>query len=420
MASTDPIKYKLAERIKARGITGIVYFHTDHFEPWRSFDGRPAMGPENAEGIELFAQAMQRIDFARRLTLFYKTPVNYALIEGRDSIYVPGDKIGFFVRSDEDRQVANAAIGWLARESAHEFQLHVHHEYFTYNKKSLTDPDIRAWLSTPEGRALDHDRFELSLRLYLQNLEEETGRKFPRWFFVHGHWALNASDTNDCCLTREIEILHRNGCLGDFTFPAGRKGVDPRYEAPFLVRPVDAEKGYDLPQAEPESAFGSGAKAAQKFFIWASRIKHASVSIDYTSPFVRRRSDNVERAALDIIDNCYLENGTLFIKTHAHAMHPSYFETSRSPVFPHQYPGTQTILSLIFDGGASVGVESRFLTASEVYDLIVAGPFQPALDLHPAVDLRAAGTAKSGKGRGWRGLLRGFGPWGGKKPGGSG
>ena len=379
MAKTDLIQSRLGEALARRGIRRIVYFHTDHFEPWRTFDGRAAVGPENADDLARFADAMQRIDFARRLTLFCKPHLNYGMRDGEDAIRAPGDQLGFYRRGEAEARSAKEAMGHLAA-TGHEFQLHVHHEGYTFNS-TLANPDIKAYLHTQEGRAFDDARLTLGIRLGLDLLRAETGRPFDRWFFVHGHWALNASDANDCQVTREIEILLQEGCLGDFTFPAGRPHVNPRHQMPYLVRPNNAPKGYDLPEAEPEPAFGAGSAAAKKFFIWASRIKNDGCSIDYSSPFVRRRAENIEAAGLALIENSYLEDGTLFIKTHAHAMHPAYFEQSRSPVYPHQFPATQAMLGRIFDAGASHGAEIAFLTASEVYDEIISGPFRPAASL---------------------------------------
>ena len=265
MSTYTPARQRLADALKARDIARIVYFHTDHFEPWRSYAGQPSIGARNAGEIALFAEAMQRIDFARRLTLFYKTSYNFGLRDGHDVIRNAGDRLGFMRRSGEETEVANAAIGYLARETGHEIQLHVHHENFTWNT-SQGDPEIKAWLATPEGRARDDDRFELALKIYLASLEEETGLAFPRWFFVHGHWALNASDTKDCNITREIEILQRNGCLGDFTFPAGRPHVDA-FAARRRFQREHEQNPQDAVQTLPNCSFASRAEIAVAWMI---------------------------------------------------------------------------------------------------------------------------------------------------------
>ena len=380
MAKSNPLQRRLGEAIEQRGIRRIVYFHTDHFEPWRTFDGRDAVGPENGDDLARFADAMQRIDFARRLTLFCKPHLNYGMRDGADAIRVPGDKLGFYSRTAAQEADAKKALGYIVSSTQHEFQLHVHHEGYTFNT-TLSEPGIKAYLNTPEGRDFDDARLTLGIRLGLDILRRETGRALDRWFFVHGHWALNASDAHDCHVTREIEILLQEGCCGDFTFPAGRSHVDPRHEVPYLVRPNNVAKGYDFPEAEPEPAFGATEAARRKFFIWASRAKNNACSIDYSSPSVRRRADNIEAAARALIDNSYFENGTLYIKTHAHAMHPVYFELSRSPVYPHQYPATQAMLGQIFDACASSGADLSFLTASEVYDDIVGAPIRSPVNL---------------------------------------
>jgi hypothetical protein len=61
---------ELAEDIKRLELTSLVYFHTDHFEPWRSIDERsPAVGQQIVDGIHEFLRECERIDFAKRLTL---------------------------------------------------------------------------------------------------------------------------------------------------------------------------------------------------------------------------------------------------------------------------------------------------------------------------------------------------------------
>ena len=66
----------VAERLRAREIGRLYYFHTDHFEPWQSLGGLSPLCAETVARVETFAETTARIDYARRLTLFYKPYLN--------------------------------------------------------------------------------------------------------------------------------------------------------------------------------------------------------------------------------------------------------------------------------------------------------------------------------------------------------
>lgn len=381
MGRHNPLIKELADRLRGMDVTSLVYFHTDHFEPWRPVGGAPAVGPGVVEAIYDFCRVTERIDFARRLTLFYKPHLNYALRSGAGLERADSDDlVGFLPRAEHEERYGREAMQEIVASTAHDIQLHIHHEYYTATT-AHTDPEVVAWFSSPLGRSLDERRLELAIRLNREISARETGRNPVRWFFVHGHWALNASDPSSCTITNEIEILLRNGCRGDFTFPAGRAHTNPRILVPYLCSPFRRPKGYDCPEAEPEVACGNASAAAGKFFIWSSPASSRQCSIDYLSEGTRQHLENTEKAARELIDNAYVVDGRIFIKTHSHSMHPHYFEHARMPVFPHQYPATQALLSVIFDAATRAGVDVTFATAPEVYDLLVEASVKPRVDL---------------------------------------
>ena len=50
----------LADLLKSRGCEAVWYFHTDHFEPWRSVDDRiPAVGQEIVDSFEEFVREVR-------------------------------------------------------------------------------------------------------------------------------------------------------------------------------------------------------------------------------------------------------------------------------------------------------------------------------------------------------------------------
>lgn len=384
MGRHAPLVRKLADRLRGMGLTSLVYFHTDHFEPWRSVGAAAAVGPEAVESVHDFCRATERIDFARRLTLFYKPNLNYALRRGDDLVRADADDlVGFVLQGQTEERFGREAMQEVTLSTAHDIQLHIHHEYYTATKAHM-DAGALAWFAGPLGRSLDERRLELAIRLNREIVARETGRRSARWFFVHGHWALNASDDSSCTITNEMAILLRNGCCGDFTFPAGRPHTNPRIKVPYLCRPFDAVKAYDLAESDPEVACGNAAAARDKFFIWASAATNVQCSLDYISEGSRRQIENTEKAATELIDNAYVADGRLFIKTHAHSMHPYYFEHARTAVFPHQLPAAQTLLSVIFDAATAGGLAVQFLTAPEVYDLVLNAAPQRDIDLAKA------------------------------------
>jgi len=375
-----PLVNRLAERLRRREVSRLAYFHTDHFEPWRALGTAAAIGPESVQAVHDFCRAVQGVDFARRLTLFYKPYVGYALRRGDELLRAaPEDLVGFRPRTERQEHFGRQAMWEVATTTGHDIQLHIHHERFTATTRHV-DPEAIAWFASPPGRGLDAARLELAIRLSREAIARETGRASERWFFVHGQWALNASDHRSCRITNEIEVLLRNGCAGDFTFPADYAHVNPRLEVPYFCRPIDEAKGYDRPEAKPEIACGNRRAANDKFFIWASPATARQCSLDYMFGPVRRHLGNVEKAALQLVEMAYVGDRRLYIKTHAHSMNAAYFQDG-IPLFPHLYPATRNVLGSIFEAADRAGIAVEFPTVPEVYDVLVSAPEKPDIDL---------------------------------------
>lgn len=154
MATYKQMVAGLSDDFKARDIARLVYFHCDHFEPWQSFGGRDALDEHHAEHIRIFTDELKRIDYARKLTLFYKANINFAYDRDRELIRAADDDlVGFLPRSDSEVAAARTNMKYLAANSAHELQIHIHHEGYTYNT-SHTAPDVRRVLQiTARARA---------------------------------------------------------------------------------------------------------------------------------------------------------------------------------------------------------------------------------------------------------------------------
>ena len=365
-APVDASLSALADIVKRRGVRRIVYFHADHFEPWSYAPGRRNL-EACARDVMMFAERSAANEYARRLTLFYKAGVTQTLQKTSIASVSPDDYFGFARRTAEQERFGHEAMHGLVAAVGHEIQVHMHHEHYTYNT-GHTNPEVIAAFARPEIRAMDSDRFDLGVKLSLATTRAETGLPLDRWFFVHGVWALNASDPRVCHITDEIEILMRNGCLGDFTFPAGRRNVDPLQTQPFFVKPFKAYRAYNLAGAEPESAFGNREAAKSKFFIWASDITHEGSSLDYYSDWLEQKLIDPNILAREVLERSNVTDGTLWFKTHSHSMHPKYWREDMPVVFPHDHPGVRGMMGRVFDAGGAAGASVEFLTVSEVYD----------------------------------------------------
>ena len=96
---------------------------------------------------------------------------------------------------------------------------------------------------------------------------------------------------------------------------------------------------------------------------------------------VRRHLANTEKAATELLDRSYVGDCRLFVKTHAHSMNATYIERDGGPVFPHLYPATRNLLGVLFEAATRAKITVEFLTAPEVYDVLVTAGTKPEMDL---------------------------------------
>lgn len=389
MSDFTPIVADVAERLRRRGVREIVYFHTDHFEPWNFSATRPPRLA--AQEVADFVDAVGEVDFARRLTLFYKNALDAAFSREQKLIRaVESDLIGFIPRSEEEHDILGAPMRYMRSRAAHEIQVHVHHEHFT-RTTALNNPRIASYLGSDDNAALDGARLECAVRQWFECARREFDFAPERWFFVHGMWSLNASDPEACTIEDEIDRLMALGCRGDFTFPSGRPHCDPRYEAPYFCTPVAGPKSYDTDAAEPAFAWGNR-DAGDRFFIWNSPIKAGGSSLDWGEAAVRRRLEQPAGMASDIADRSFCWDGVLFVKTHAHSMHRMNRDGDGRLVHPHCHGPVRDLLGAIFGAADRAGAAITFATASEVYDRFVqaaAPETVPAMaDFRPTVSGR--------------------------------
>ncbi len=361
---------RAADVFRQRGARRLALFHCDHFEPWRN--APRTIGPENAALIERFAETTAAMAHAQRLTLFYRPhvkPIDAPRAGGR---FVAGDPLGFARLRDADLAVTSPAIRALVA-AGHELQLHIHHERVTRNTRYT--PETR-WADHLEtcGEAADSARLELLVQLSLEAVRAESGLAMDTWLFVHGNWALAASDPRVCGVEDELAILQRNGCAGDFTFLGEPHDVFclPDFTAPSLVKPVQGAKAYDRAEAEAIPAWGAEARvAAERLFIWSAAHGRDAHSLDYTSLPVIQRASDPSGWATELAQNAVLLGDTLYLGTYAHSMSPRHGPHD-TMVFPHAHPPVRRMLETLHQSAAQAGLAVAQLTASEVRAEILA------------------------------------------------
>ncbi len=358
----------LVELLKSKGVKRFVHFHTDHWEPytgnWSVWGDESS---ENAEAILKFIEETTNHPYFDKMTLFYNHPVNTNQMEKLEE--KTGDLIGFSPARPKFWERYAHAIKKCATETKHEFQVHIHHEgitageYFKYGH-----------LPWPEGHnspEIQSNRFERYLQETLADIRETTGLELATWHFLHGVWALNASDTTVCCITDEIEILIRNGCIGDFSMPAGRPWVNSTTNSPHTVVPNNAPKGYDEPEADVTLIGSEIGSMGNRFLIWNQEIPygHCSIDLDGSDEIIAALED--WRGTLSIwIENSPIIGDTAFVKTHAHTMNRCFWGEGSER--PYNSPEVLRIFQNLEEVCEKSSVEFDKWTVEEVISHIVS------------------------------------------------
>lgn len=349
--------------IKKRKINKIYYLHADHFEP---FTGGSRVS--DVAGVRSFVKRTQSFDHSKKMGLFVVVPFGRMLgTDGQKDSEVfsfDNDSVSFFIKNDSAKKVKEYIK--ILYESGYDIHVHVHHERWTSNdlamsRFSSSDIPLRKYVLN-EGSGNDSARFENHLSLCTDFIKGVIP-DFKSWGFVHGCWALNASDPEICKIKDEIVILKKAGCIGDFSFPAGRGRCNPKIESPFTIRPIVAERSYDNLKSN-QKVIGDDAEAfgEDRFLIWSSKIKHGNASLDYYSDSIKKNLSDPMLIVKAWIDQSPVIDGNLFIKTHSHSMDLRYWLNYNNPDLPitsRNICDAFTILNNICDvTGASLEISS--------------------------------------------------------------
>jgi hypothetical protein len=339
--------------LQRRGVKDVVCFHCDHFEPFRINKSGNRTG---LEYVERWLEATLGMRHSRYATPFYSTQRFCVLPDGAHGPHhLPGDKLQF---GDNSMAKEDAAIIEAIRAAARDFQIHIHHEYWTSGVHTKTAPDP----------VQDGQRLAFFLELISSYYDRRIGMP-KQWAFVHGCWALNASDAEICHIVDEIKILQKFGCVADFSFPAGRSHCDPSWKVPSYVQPIVGKKAYDLPEADPLPARVASLPPKNRFLIWNSQLSSADSSLD---TLVTTRADPVQ-VARRWLENSPVIDGVLFIKTHCHSMWWEYWDKPTDRKSPLLAVKTRVAFLAVEDAVYSTpGARLCYSTVSEVLNMLGA------------------------------------------------
>lgn len=348
------------ELLRRREVREVVWFHTDHWEPWGG-----SVDDTSLKRVESFTRQTTNSAFGRKMTLFYLSGTRYRLKSPLPAAGTGEEIVEAVPLTEHQDSRACQVVGELAARTDVEFQVHLHHETLVSNDSDRGS--LHRSLKMLTDKEQDGRRLDFLLKTELARIRRHTGAALDNWAFVHGLWALNGSDRSVCQIDNEIEILMRNGCWGDFSFPAGRPHCDPvAITQPYTCVPYAAPKGYDLPDSAPVIIdVGAGAIGEGRFLIWNSRARHDVCSIDYYGDGDRTRLKNTDGIVLSWLSRCPVIDRTLYIKTHAHSMRPDYFEEGNAT--PLATPDVQAILDLLQSACDGAEVELKMATVGEVF-----------------------------------------------------
>jgi len=337
---SHPVLDMLGDILRARGVCRLVYFHTDHFEPFHS-------GRDPAHWIALlrrFARLTARDRFAGRMSLFY-TPRLVLTLTQTPTSEAP-DGIAFEYPTDDHLALCRNLIRPLEAEIGHEFHVHLHHEGWTASDHTF--PHLEAFVHGAGAGCRDSRSLDTYLSACRLAMEAELGRRFAAWGFVHGNWALNGSNPAYCRIEDELGILKRHGCYGDFTFPAGDWHNDPALKAPFTCATPSELRAYDRETSAPRSlSRHAGDLGGDRLLVWSSRLDATRSSLDLYQPHflaLLKQPEFILRdwfAGAPVIDSC------LYIKTHAHSADAHYALWEDDAHIPHSFGPVRDLFDLL-------------------------------------------------------------------------
>jgi hypothetical protein len=191
--------------------------------------------------------------------------------------------------------------------------------------------------------------------------------------FVHGDWALDGATTyggyDKCGVTREIDILHHQGCYADFTFSTIGTEAQPskKVNSIYYVTDTDAGKSYDDGEyvvsgkvVDDKMMFIQGPLSTSPFEWW--RFEFGALE-NYTPP-------SVERVHTWIDTNIHVKGRPewVFVKLYTHGIDPNIGADKPDLMEKH----FNRLLSDIETVCEERGIRFHYMAAREAYNVIKA------------------------------------------------
>ena len=351
---------------EASNIKKIYCFHIDHFEP-TTLDNNHII----KDGIiNKFINSMNSHNHSKKMSIFYRPTFSVGINESKiteSHSMVEGDFVSF--NSDKNTIKSGGILSRLSEKTEFEFNLHIHHEHFTFSDDMSKERKI-LYIENGNDHKADFERLSLYIDICKRfMLKNSKFRADGGWFFVHGKWALNGSDLRVCRMEEEISLLRSHGCVGDFSFPAGRRNCDPYIKTPFTIKPIRCARSYDYAASEAMAVYsGSNVMTDSRFFIWNSNLTHPSSSLDNFSHVVGNNLANHDSCLYNLLNGSVRINDMLFVKTYAHSLEKN-FVGGTSVQFPLEYPNVVRMFAKLEFLCNKNNVELNYVTAGEVYNI---------------------------------------------------
>jgi len=345
----------------------VLYLHCDHFEPTNT---NYSLDQTN-QILKTFTG--QAIDSAIKPSLFLHLPADIYWKEGK-----------FYLQKLSTYPIVMSYIKQLS-DIGCDIQWHIHHEYWT--NSSVVKGEWKQILD--RGLVKDEETLEFFISETKKIYKECGLPNVDTWGIVHGMWALNASDSLNCNITNELSILRRNGCLADFTFPAGRPWCTPEMTGIFAVTPKNEPKCYNT-----GTTIARGTKLLQdgtNFVICYPTSNYIVISLDLINSYldkvgtksdcyhtvispenVHMLEDPLDFAQEWILTSCIIDR-TLIIKTHAHSLNVEAWKNKEGNIVNNSTlfsVSHKERLQVLQDICQATNVDFRFTTAKEVMNII--------------------------------------------------
>lgn len=334
-------------------IKKLVILHADHYEPnCGKYAGNKVYDEYMKEKMNIFESLEWNICPVKP-TLFVHLPLVVKNVLGKIEIIL-----------NKKTELVLEHLKNLKKVGITDIQVHIHHENWTNNDVFKKNNPGHIPIET------DQDRLRRFITIH-RNLLADNGLQVfsDPWFFVHGKWALNASDTALCSIEDEIKVLYELGCRGDFTFPAGRSYCDPVTKNAIMMNPnTTGKQCYNTTNVVTVNKNID----PKMFFIYNQPlpVQYSSVERIVES----KRKDGVKNNELI---NMWLThsiqiNGVNYIKTYCHSMNDIFFLNENkidfkecdTPLMTGTYRG---LLKQLEEKCNKLGIELQYQTIKDFY-----------------------------------------------------